>query len=192
LFKNKESLSSWQWISYRILILCFLLLSSYGFIFGLGGTAKAASKDTGWQLLINGKGVTLYPHQETQKPLDPPENTCIDVQVSLSNPTVNYIRAQLGFFNNCGRGLSKTYWSYNTTIFCGPGLTPGPKGTAHNPLIVSKGQALSVFDEEGRVTCLHNGVPVSWSAEGAGSVTGIIAGTTNAGTGSDVELITGF
>jgi hypothetical protein len=192
LFKAKESFSLRHWISYSIMIVCFLLISSFGFIFSSSGTAHAASKDTGWQLLLNGKPIMLYSHQEMKTPLEPPENLCITVHVTLRNTGAQSLQAQLGFFNNCGKGLVNTSWQYGTTIFCGPGEVIGPSGNSQHSIIVSKGQALSVFDETGHVTCLHNGVPQAWSAEGSGYVTGIVAGTSNAASGSDVEYITGF
>lgn len=57
---------------------------------------------------------------------------------------------------------------------------------------MTKGQSVTVFEEEGTVTCLHDGIPVAWSATTNGSANGNISGTQNVGIGSGSTTINGF
>jgi len=158
-------------INYLVLLLCFLLVSFYGFFFSANGTAHAATKDdTGWVLLYNGKPAPRVSPQKS--PLDPPENNCIDVHLTLTNPQLQTIRAEMGFFNNCGKTLTKVYWNVTTTLVCGPGVFQGPHRSG-GPLIVTA--PVSPYDEEGTVTCLHDNVPQPWTAQGTASVSDAVA-----------------
>lgn len=177
------------------LVILMLVLGTIISIFA--PIAQAASttepgRHSGWGILYDGRYITIRPHQQINAPNGIPGTIhCIGVSIWDQNYAPHQIKATMDLTNNCSNGLTNTYWNVYTVITCGPGQIPGPGGQG-GPIIMTKGQSITVFEEEGTVTCLHDGIPVSWSATTNGSANGNISGTQNVGVGSGSTSINGF
>ena len=142
--------------------------------------------------MYDGKYIAVRAHQQIGPPNGiPGTKPCIGVSLWDQNYAPHEIKATMDLTNNCSNGLTNTYWNVYTVITCGPGTIAGPGGKG-GPIIMTQGQSITVFQAEGTVTCLHNGIPVSWTATTNGSANGNISGTQDVGVGSGSTTIPGF
>lgn len=182
---------------HRSLVLVLLMLVLGTSINLLASPAYAATwaeagRHSGWSNLYDGRYIAVRPPQQINTPGGIPGSiTCIGVSLWDQNIRPQEIKVTMDLTNNCSNALTNTYWNVSTSIYCGPGIAAGPRGQG-GPIIINKGQSITIFQEEGHVTCLHNGVPNAWSATTNGSANGNISGAGKVGVGSGSTSITGF
>ena len=138
---------------------------------------SSASVDFHYHLLHAGISVHASIVPSKVVPNDPPEDNCLGVSLTVTNPYPEEIRVIMGVSNLCGAAVSGVSWSYSTTDICNGQTYGGPNNSGSIGLMVNR-SFRNIADDWWEGNCISDvsGAYTDFESSTTGSAEGTVYG----------------
>jgi hypothetical protein len=113
------------------------------------------------------KNEGLSPHLSQPHPNDPPDDLCIQVNMSVLNSSPGTLSITIGLQNNCGAAITSVRWDYTTDIICQGNVEGGPINRGFGPDIAAGDTTIVASDRWTGISCPESYL-VDWWGDGYG------------------------